>query len=355
MKMNAFVIGATGLTGCEVIRLLSAHPLIRKIYPISRESGISLEELHPNLTGIKKYTYTLEELKHIEPDVVFICLPSGESFDIAKNFINTKAIIIDLGADFRFDDPKLFEKVYKKKHKAKEIQYKFTYGYVEEFKKEIKCSQYIANPGCYVNAALCPLVPLIKANIINTDSIFISAINGTSGAGVNNQKELIHHNQFANMLAYSLNGHRHTDEIENIIFKTTMKKANISLVTSHGNFVRGIFMIQCMKLSSHVNCERNDILEYLKDYYKNNEFISIIGINKVSEGVEKNYGIYPQLSKVIGSNSCHISLDIVPETRELRVVSVIDNLVKGAAGTAIQNMNIIINVNEATGLTRYGI
>ncbi|WP_340622030.1 N-acetyl-gamma-glutamyl-phosphate reductase [Xenorhabdus siamensis] len=355
MKMNAFVIGATGLTGCEVIRLLSAHPMIGGIYPISRESGTSLEELHSNLTGIRKYTYTLEEVKNVEPDVVFICLPSGQSFDVAKKFINTKTIIIDLGADFRFDNPELFEKTYKKAHRAKEIQHKFTYGYIEEFKDEIKNSKYISNPGCYVNAALCPLVPLIKADIVNTDYIFISAINGTSGAGINNQKELIHHNQFANMLAYSLNGHRHTEEIENVLFKTTMKKANVSLVTSHGNFVRGIFMIQCMKLNSHITYQRNDILEYLSDYYKNNNFISIIGLNKTSEGIGKNYGIYPQLSKVIGSNSCHISIDIVPETRELRVVSIIDNSIKGAAGTAIQNMNAIINIDEETGLTKYGI
>ncbi|MCC8366289.1 N-acetyl-gamma-glutamyl-phosphate reductase [Xenorhabdus sp. PB61.4] len=355
MKITAFVIGATGWTGCEVIRLLENHPYIKEIYPISRESGIDLESLHPNLTGIAKKTYTLEEIQHITPDIIFLCLPSGESHTVALAFSHTQARIIDLGADFRFSESALFEEIYGKPHGAKELQGKFTYGYVEEYRESIKKSHYIANPGCYVNAALCGLIPLIKKDIINTDMIFISAINGTSGAGNQHKKELLHYNQFGNILAYSLNGHRHTDEIENIIKETTGRQANISLVTSHGNFARGIFMIQAMKLNTKVTYNRNEILEYLQDYYKNNEFVSIVGLNQGSQGIEKDYGIYPQLSKVIGSNSCHISIDIVQKTGELRIVSIIDNLVKGAAGTAIQNMNLMLDIKESTGLTRYGL
>ncbi|WP_282957519.1 Asd/ArgC dimerization domain-containing protein [Xenorhabdus doucetiae] len=190
---------------------------------------------------------------------------------------------------------------------------------------------------------------------MNTDTIFISAVNGTSGAGNHYKKELLHYNQFGNMLAYSLNGHRHTDEIENIIKETTGKQANISLITSHGNFVRGIFMVQAMKLNTEITHDRLQILKYLQSYYQSNEFVSIIGLNRGSQGIEKDYSIYPQLTKVIGSNSCHISIDIVPKTGELRIVSVIDNLVKGAAGTAIQNMNLMLNIKESTGLTRYGL
>ncbi len=183
---------------------------------------------------------------------------------------------------------------------AKELQSQFTYGYVEEYKEKVKKSRYIANPGCYVNAALCGLLPVIKAKLVNTDSIFISAVNGTSGAGSNNKRELLHYNHFGNMLAYSLNGHRHTDEIENIIKETTGEKANISLITSHGNFARGIFMVQAMKLNPEINDDRNKILEYLQTYYQDNKFVSIVGLSQGSKGIEKDYGIYPQLSKVIG-------------------------------------------------------
>ncbi|CAM3642315.1 N-acetyl-gamma-glutamyl-phosphate reductase [Xenorhabdus thuongxuanensis] len=355
MKITVFVIGATGWTGCEVIRLLTSHPYVKEIYPISREMNIDLESLHPNLIGIAKKTYTLEEIQHVEPDVIFLCLPSGESHAVALSFSHTNAKIIDLGADFRFTDPAHFEEIYGRPHGAKELQKKFTYGYIEEYREIIKKSHYIANPGCYVNAALCGLIPLIKENIINTDTIFISAVNGTSGAGSSYKKELLHYNQFGNMLAYSLNGHRHTDEIENIIKETTGKLANISLITSHGNFARGIFMVQAMKLNTEIRYDRFQILKYLQTYYQANQFVSIIGLNQGSQGIEKDYSIYPQLAKVIGSNSCHISIDIVPKTRELRIVSVIDNLVKGAAGTAIQNMNLMLNIKESTGLTRYGL
>ncbi|TYP00552.1 hypothetical protein [Xenorhabdus doucetiae] len=164
MKITAFVIGATGWTGCEVIRLLTFHPCVKEIYPISREANIDLESLHPNLIGIAKKTYTLEEIQHVEPDVIFLCLPSGESHAMALAFSYSNAKIIDLGADFRFTDPAHFEEIYGIPHEAKELQEKFTYGYIEEYRELIKKSHYIANPGCYVNAALCGLIPLIKEN-----------------------------------------------------------------------------------------------------------------------------------------------------------------------------------------------
>ncbi|CCG88050.1 N-acetyl-gamma-glutamyl-phosphate reductase [Erwinia piriflorinigrans] len=355
MKLNAFVIGATGWTGAEIIRLLEQHPHIADIYPISRDADIELESIHPNLTGINKKTWSLQSLPPVTPDVVFISLPSGKSQEVASLFNNDRTRIIDLGADFRFADPATFEKIYGKPHLAPALQNAFRYGYVEEFREEIGQSRLIANPGCYVNAALCSLLPLIKKNIIDTENIFISAVNGTSGAGSSAKRELLHYNMINNMLAYSLNGHRHTQEIETVIKTVTGNEANVSLVTSHGNFARGIFMILAVKLKDNVNADRQAILNDLSEYYESNPFVFITGKERGASGIEKDYAIYPQLAKVIGSNSCHISVDIVADKRELRIVSVIDNLVKGAAGTAIQNMNIMMGYNETTGLSRYGI
>jgi len=355
MKLTAYVIGATGWTGAEIIRLLTVHPEVGEIYPVSRDADLALDTVHPNLQGINMKTWSMNSLPDTAPDVVFISLPSGKAHEVATYFVECGARIIDLGADFRFSKPASFEEIYGKPHRASELQNKFQYGYPEEFRERIAASHYVANPGCYVNAALCALIPLIKNNVLKTDNIFISAVNGTSGAGSNDKKELLHYNMTNNMLAYSLNGHRHTQEIEQIIKKTTGKDAEISLMTSHGNFARGIFMLIAAKLQDDIPSDRNQILEVLKDYYADYQFVSITGQKKGSVGIEKDYGIYPQLSKIIGSNACHISVDIVPEKRELRIVSVIDNLVKGAAGTAIQNMNIMMGFDEETGLSRYGI
>jgi len=355
MKLTAYVIGATGWTGAEIIRLLAAHSEIDEIYPISREAGLSLDTVHPNLQGINSKTWSMDSLPDIPPDIVFISLPSGKAHEVATHFAEGGARIIDLGADFRFENPESFEKIYDKPHNASELQHKFQYGYPEAFREKIAGSHFVANPGCYVNAALCPLLPLIKNNIIKTEKIFISAVNGTSGAGSSDKKELLHYNMTNNMLAYSLNGHRHTQEIEELIKKVTGKDADISLMTSHGNFARGIFMLIAARLQDDVTSDRTRIIEVLNDYYVDYPFISVTGQEKGSLGIEKDYGIYPQLSKIIGSNACHISVDVVPEKRELRIVSVIDNLVKGAAGTAIQNMNIMMGFDEETGLSRYGI
>lgn len=355
MKLTAFVIGATGWTGAEIIRLLAQHPKIENIYPISRDAEIDLESVHPNLTGINQRTWTLDNLPDVTPDVVFISLPSGKAHEVAIRFTNSITRIIDLGADFRFPDPKQFEQIYGKPHKAPMLQEAFCYGFPEEFRTMIAQSHYIANPGCYVNAALCGLLPLIRHNIIKTQPIFISAVNGTSGAGSTTKRELLHYNMTNNMLAYSLNGHRHTQEIEQVIKTVTGKCADISLITSHGNFARGIFMIMVAKLEENISLDRQYILKILNNCYEDNPFVFITGQKKGSSGIEKDYGIYPQLAKVIGSNSCHISIDIVMEKKELRIVSVIDNLVKGAAGTAIQNMNIMLGVDETMGLSRYGI
>ncbi|KPY23108.1 N-acetyl-gamma-glutamyl-phosphate reductase [Pseudomonas syringae] len=355
MTLKAVVIGATGWTGAEIIRLLDMHPQVEDIHAVSREPDISLESIHPNLTGINKKTLQLNQLNDVEADCAFISLPSGAAHDVALQLSKTRTRIIDLGADFRFSAPRQFETIYGKPHGAPALQSQFTYGYVEEYKDRISDSRYVANPGCYVNAALCGLVPLIKANMVDTRSIFISAVNGTSGAGNSGMKELLHYNMFANMLAYSLNGHRHTAEIKNIIHATTGADAEVSMVTSHGNFTRGIFMVQAMKLAPGISLDRQKILDYLHTYYQDNPFIFVTGQHQQSKGIEKNYGLYPQLSKVIGSNACHLSVDIVPETRELRIVSVIDNLVKGAAGTAIQNMNIMMGFDQTTGLSSYGL
>lgn len=355
MKLTVYVIGATGWTGAEIIRLLVAHPEVGEIYPISRDAGLSLDTVHPNLQGIDSKTWSMDSLPDSPPDVVYISLPSGKAHEVATHFAEGGARIIDLGADFRFGKPESFEKIYGKPHRAPELQNKFQYGYPEAFREKIAASHYVANPGCYVNAALCALIPLIKNNVLKTDNIFISAVNGTSGAGSSDKRELLHYNMANNMLAYSLNGHRHTQEIEQLIKTTTGKDVDISLMTSHGNFSRGIFMLIAAKLEDDILSDRNRILEFLNDYYSEYPFISITGQQKGSVGIEKDYSIYPQLSKIIGSNACHISVDIVPEKRELRIVSVIDNLVKGAAGTAIQNMNIMMGFDEETGLSRYGI
>ena len=362
-KINAGIVGAAGYTGGEVCRLLLNHPNIDKIFPFSRGKEL-FEKAHPNLFGSSlEFVNTTELIDHIQNiDVLFFCAPSGKAMEIIPSIYNNNIKIIDLSADFRFKNLELYYKTHGIKHKCPEILKDAVYGVTELNRNEIKHAKLIANPGCYVITCILGIYPLLMEKIINLDNfIHINSINGTTGAGVKPKRDLMYTEMAYNMLPYNLEGHRHGPELESQLSDISSENVKIVFNTSHGPFPRGIFSNISLELNNnhHGSVSRDDLINIYHKYYgkgKTKEyFIRIIDYLKPGSKNEKIYDVYPRLSNVIGTNFCHIGLDYDEDRKIIKVISVTDNLIKGAAGSAIQNMNVLFDFEESLSLTQLAL
>lgn len=360
------VIGGTSITGGEVCRFLLNHPSVKLILPTARGEEI-FERIHPSLKGSGLKFHKLEQLfeKDSIPDVVFFCTPAGEAMKYAEKFLAQNTKVIDLSADFRFRNAEEYENAYDKKHLAPKLLEKAVCGITEIYSDKLYQSEIVANPGCYVIASVLGLLPIINADFTDlSNRINISAINGTSGAGAKLRKELHHPFAFGTILPYNLDGHRHRIEIERRLEEVSNRKVLVDLTTMHGNFARGIITIASIPVSSkfiNQDISRNSLLAMYKSFFSesslnNWDFVKLIDCPpQNTEKNSKEYDIYPNLARVVGSNFCHIGLDYDSETNVIKVVSVIDNLVKGAAGSAIQNMNVMLGIEQSLGIKTFGI
>jgi N-acetyl-gamma-glutamyl-phosphate reductase len=344
-KDNSYVkvgiAGATGYTGLELIRLLSNHPRV-KIVSLSseRSEGINIEDFHPPLKGYLENLRLLniEDEGFIkEPEIVFLALPHGKAMDILPTLLKNGRRIIDLSADFRFDDYKVYEEWYNTTHKCKEFLKNSVYGLPEIHRKDIKNSSLIAVPGCFPTSVIIPLVPLIKENIIDVHSIIVDSKSGISGAG--RKTDITYHFPECNenIKAYNVASHRHTPEIEQELSKIANMPIKISFTPHLIPVNRGI-LSTIYSVLTH-NLDDNDIYSLYINFYRNEPFVRIFKEGKI-----------PSLNDVSGSNYCYIGFKIDNRTRRLIVISVIDNLVKGASGNAIQDMNIIMDYDERLGI-----
>ncbi|MBU6383708.1 MAG: N-acetyl-gamma-glutamyl-phosphate reductase [Verrucomicrobia bacterium] len=363
-KVTIAVIGGSSITGGEVCRLLLNHPVVRNIIPVSR-SEEHFERVHPNLRGSNLTFRKIDELlsRSSVPDILFFCTPSGEAMKYVPTFLERGARVIDLSSDFRFKKAADYEGVYGLRHTASQLLDQTVSGITEFFRKEIASAHLVANAGCYVIASVLGIIPLLKTDLVDPDAlIHICAINGTTGAGSSLKKDLHHAYAFGSMLPYNLNGHRHRLEIEQRLNELSGKNPTVDLTTIHGNFARGIIIIATIPLSKSMiqKMGRQDLCAIYNHFYKNGKkkehFIQINDApSTAKESNAKEYDIYPSLARVVGSNFCHIGFDYEKERNVVKVVSVIDNLVKGAAGSAIQNMNVMLGIKEQEGLLTYGL
>lgn len=352
-KINIGIVGGSGFAGGELCRLLLNHDNVKNIYPTSR-SIKEFKRVHPNLFPSKLKFISIEKLKKTKIDLVFLCTKTKESISYTEFFNKKKIKVIDLSGAFRFSNSKNFFKAYGYEHPAISDLKKSIYGITEFNRKKISTAKIISNPGCYAICALYSLAPLASKKILGYEkNIKIHAVNGTSGAGSKLKKEINHSYMIDNMLAYNADGHRHGPEIEDklkSLFK--ISKYKIDLNTSHGNFARGIFMQISIPVKK--NFSRTQLIKIYKKFYENiklkNKFIFINDLEKTGEKNDKDYLIYPSLREVVGTNKCLIGLDFDKRLKVIKIVSVIDNLVKGAAGSAIQNMNNLFGFNEIEGL-----
>ena len=339
-KINVSVIGATGYTGLELIYLLSKHPKVNLINLCATKNlgkKISFFDKRfkkklPKITSVKTINWNIL-------DLVFLSLPNGEAQKIiSKKFNKYKKIkFIDLSADFRITNSQIFEKNYKIKHKAKKFISKSLYSISEFTKKKINNYRIIANPGCYPTSIQLPLVPLINKNLIKTTNITIDTKSGYSGAGKNFEKKFKHKNLYFSTYAYNVKNHRHVCEIDQELLKLTKRKVSYTFNPHLLPTFRGI--LSSIYIYTKNNTSAKKLRNTLVKFYKNSKFIKILKLNSpLGSG------------NVLNTNNCEISICETRIKKRFIIFSAIDNLVKGASGQAIQNMNLIYRFPENLGL-----
>ncbi len=358
-KINAGVYGARGYTGGEVCRLLLGHTNVSNIFPSSGESE-DFERIHPNLkgSGLRFIKHNDLEKKASGLDVVFLCTKPKQSIEVASKFLDKECKVVDLSAAFRLSRS-TFEQIYEIEHKHPELLREAAYGASELNREEIKNSRLVANPGCYVITGLIGLAPLLKDNLIDLNHIPINAINGMTGADSKPRIDTMQTKVHGNILSYNMEGHRHSGEFEEKIKNMTGQKPIINFNVGHGDFTTGIHLVASplIRPKYRERLTRDRLLEIYNNYYRDEKFVRVNDWPKSIPGEEgktsKVYDVYPQIRNVKGTNFCDVGLDYDPERGIVKVVAVADNLVRGSAGSAIQNMNLMFGFDEVEGLRMY--
>jgi len=337
-KINVLIAGSTGYIGVQLINLLIKHKKINIKYLCGNNSvgkDISLYDKSlkkKNLPKIIKFKDFL--LKDIE--IIFTALPNGEAQLISKKLLK-KNILIDLAGDFRLNKASSYLKWYKKKHKAPKLIKKSIYSLPELTGNKIKKFQIIGCPGCYPTSVLIPLIPLIKKNLVRKDNIIIDSKSGYSGAGRGVHKKYKNKNLYESISAYGIGFHRHNSEIEQMIKSYTNKKFKFTFTPHLLPMFRGILTTIYIDLAKGKTI--NNLHGELKKFYKKSNFVKINSINSLIS-----------TNDVINTNNCKISICKSKYKDKAIVLSSIDNLIKGGAGQAIQNMNILKNFDINEGL-----
>ncbi|HTY58419.1 MAG TPA: N-acetyl-gamma-glutamyl-phosphate reductase [Bacteroidota bacterium] len=335
--VNAAIIGASGYSGAELLRVLSSHPEVRvKKVTAASSAGQRVDALYPSFAGQCDLSYDELIPAGLDGiDVAFVALPSGEAMKVVPVLKAKIGKIIDLGGDFRLPSPELYEQYYRRPHTAPELLQGAVYGLPEINRHAIGAASLVANPGCYPTAAILGLLPALKHGIINPGGIVINALSGVSGAGRSASVDMSFAELNENVRAYKIGTHQHIPEIESVLSGASGSPVTASFVPHLIPVTRGIYATSHAGLAVTVTGEELQTL--YGEFYSSHPFIRIT--QKV-----------PQLLSVTKTNYCDIAVTVEPRTNQLIVISVIDNLVKGAAGQAVQNMNLMFGLPETTGL-----
>jgi N-acetyl-gamma-glutamyl-phosphate reductase len=337
--INVGIIGSTGYAGANIVWILCNHPEAKIIFVNSHSyNNVPFNKIYGNFNGYfeEECISNLEMEKNFSQiDVLFVALPSGKSFEIVEKAIKMGLKVIDLGADFRLKDKSAYEDWYGLKHETPNLLQDSIYGLSELNRESIKTAKVLANPGCYPTASILAMAPLLKFKLIDKDSIIIDAKSGVSGAGRSASIGNLFCEVNESIKAYAVTTHRHTPEIEQELSKITEENLCISFTPHLIPMNRGILATCYAKLLSDISEEELNKLYY--EFYESEHFVRILKE-------------LPETRWVRGSNHCHISVRVDKRTNRVIVVSAIDNLMKGAASQAVQNMNIMFGLKETMGL-----
>jgi len=334
------IMGSSGFAGEELIRILLAHPEVKITALAAKIEKTHVSKMYPWANGmldLDSYDMSAEEVGKIT-DAVFLALPHKISMDFAPCLLKQGRKVIDLSADFRIKDKAVYEKWYEIKHECPEYLKKAVYGLPELYRKDIKDADLIANPGCYPTSIILGCAPLLKKKIVETDYIICDSKSGVSGAGRTPVQALMFTEIAVNSFRpYKVNFHRHMPEIDQELSSLGGAKVEVNFTPHLIPMERGILSTIYLKVAKKINTK--EALEMYKNFYKGEYFVRVM-----------EEGVLPDTKNVVRSNFCDIGIKAFPERSLVVVMTAIDNLVKGASGQAVQNMNIMYGFEEKLGL-----
>ncbi len=338
-KVDVAVLGASGYTGAELVRLLVGHAYARIVaLTAERRAGARMDQVFPHLGGIALPPLVrLEAVDWDQVDFAFCCLPHGTTHDVVAG-LPRNLKVVDLSADFRLADVDVYAQWYGQAHRAPELQTEAVYGLTEIAREAIAGARLVANPGCYPTSAQLPLIPLIEAGMIATDDIIIDAKSGVTGAGRAATEAMLFAEVGEGVHAYGVASHRHAPEIEQGLSQAAGAAVTVNFTPHLMPMNRGILSTIYVRLAPGADAE--DLREALGGRYRDEPFVRVL-----------DAGAVPATRHVRGSNHCLIGVHADRLPGRAIVLTVIDNLVKGAAGQALQNMNVMCGFPETAGLT----
>jgi N-acetyl-gamma-glutamyl-phosphate reductase len=335
------VVGATGYAGAELVRILSGHPGVKLTVLTSRRySGVRFDTVFPALADRVELvceTYDIDILDEAA-DVVFTALPHQLPMEIVPELLKRGKKVVDLSADFRFKDPEPYEAHYQP-HTAKHLLQQAVYGLSEVYSDDIRVAALVGNPGCYPTGALLPLIPLIKNDLLDPTTIIVDAKSGVSGAGRSPSLATLYSEVSESFKPYKVAVHRHNPEMDEVLSQQAGTRVRVTFVPHLVPMSRG--MQTTIYAGFRAATRRQDIHDCLLSFYDGRPFVRM-----------RKDGAPPDTLHVRGTNYCDIGVEVDQQSNRLILMSAIDNLVKGAAGQAVQNMNIMLGLDEAAGLTQ---
>jgi N-acetyl-gamma-glutamyl-phosphate reductase len=335
------IVGGTGYTGVELLRLLERHPQVElKAITSRKEAGMPVAEMFPNLRGRVQLAFSTPEEARLENcDVVFFATPNGVAMQQARALLDAGVKVIDLAADFRIKDIAVWEHWYKMEHACPDLVAEAVYGLPEINRAAIKGARLIANPGCYPTAVQLGFLPLLESGAVDTGFLVADAKSGVSGAGRKAEIATLFAESADNFKAYGVGGHRHWPEIKQGLESFAGTSVGFTFVPHLLPLIRGIHATLYAKVSADI-----DLQSLFETRYAGEPFVDVLPA-----------GSHPETRSVRGANMCRIAVHRPAGSDSVVVLSVIDNLVKGAAGQAVQNMNIMFDLPEDTALDAVGM
>lgn len=340
--IKAGIVGGTGYTGVELLRILTLHPGVRVQAVTSRaDAGKRVDALYPNLRGFVDVCFTEPDVEVLSAcNVVFFATPNGTAMRMVPELLARQVKVIDLAADFRLRDPTLWETWYGEPHTCPELLAEAIYGLPEIQREAIRTARLVANPGCYPTAVQLGLLPLVEAGVVDLDSLIADAKSGVSGAGRKAELPILMSETGESFKAYAVPGHRHLPEIRQGLEQVAGRPVTLTFVPHLAPMIRGIHATLYARLSAGVS----DLQALYTARYRDEPFVDVMPA-----------GSHPDTRNVRGVNRCQIAVHRPQGGDIVVVLSVIDNLVKGAAGQAVQNMNLMFGQEETAGLRSIGL
>ncbi|WP_336367319.1 N-acetyl-gamma-glutamyl-phosphate reductase [Marinobacter sp. C2H3] len=333
------IVGGTGYTGVELLRLLAVHPEVSVECITSRsEAGMPVADLYPNLRGHFDLAFTdpdPAELKRC--DLVFFATPHGVAMRMVPELLDAGVRVVDLSADFRLKDLDVWARWYGMPHESAEWAAKAVYGLPEVFREDIRTARLVANPGCYPTAVQLGFLPLLEQGLVDPGRLIADAKSGASGAGRQGSIGMLHGEIGESFKAYGASGHRHLPEIRQGLTQAAGGPVNVTFVPHLVPMIRGIEATLYAEVAA--SFDLNELQALYEARYHDEPFVDVMPL-----------GSHPETRSVRGANQCRMALHRQEDSPVIIVSSVIDNLVKGAAGQAIQNLNVMFGLDESLGL-----